>query len=98
MLLDDLLTLGDGAETEEEYFTSMQRVINSGMWSMPGSFGRAMMDAIRSGRCMLGTASARDCCGNYIPSRSQVKPGAPGSRKYVVARMGKEWAKMLEKA
>jgi hypothetical protein len=34
--------------------------------------------------------------GNRIPSRNEVKEGTKGSRGYVVAAMGEDWAKMLE--
>lgn len=75
-----------------EYFTAIQRAINSGTaWSFQGSYGRTMMDAIESGFCMLGTASARDYWGNRIPSRDEVKAGTKGSADYVLEHQGSEW-------
>lgn len=83
---------------EREQALSVQRAINSGMWSLQGSYGRTMMAAIESGAAMLGTKDARDYYGNHIPSRSQVQEGTKGSRQFVVDRMGEEWAVMLEGA
>lgn len=82
--------------SEIDYYKSIQRAINAGNWSLQGSYGRAMMGAIDSGRCMLGTSGARDYWGNYIPSRDEVKEGTKGSRQYVVDRMGEEWAAAME--
>jgi hypothetical protein len=84
-------------ETEQEvdpmdYYTSIQRAINSGMWSMQGSYGRAMMDAINEGKCLLGFKDAKDYWGNTIPSRLHVKDGTKGSWEYVKERSGIDWA------
>jgi hypothetical protein len=84
--------------SELDYFLSIQRAINSGMWGLQGSYGRTMMDAIKSGRCMLGTKSARDYYGNNIPSRNDVQPGTKGSKDFVIDAMGIEWANELEGA
>lgn len=97
--LEDVNTIECDEEASlEDYALSLQRAINSGMWGLQGSYGRAMMDAITSGLCMLGTSSAKDYYGSYIPSRDQVKDGTKGSRGFVVARRGEEWAEMLEAA
>lgn len=84
------------AVDQEEYYGSVQEMINAGQWSLQGSFGRAMMDAIESGYCMLGESSARDYWGNYIPSRTEVEEGTKGSRQYVVGHMGEDWAELME--
>lgn len=86
----------DNDVSELEYFKSIQRVINSGMWALQGSYGRTMMDAITSGRCILGTASARDYYGNYIPSRDEVMEGTKGSISYVQDCMGEDWLFEME--
>jgi hypothetical protein len=78
--------------SEIEYFKSIQRAINSGMWGLQGSYGRTMMDAIRSGQCLLGNNTARDYYGNAIPSRTQVQEGTKGSYEFVLEAMGAEWA------
>lgn len=98
-----MLTMADinNIETEEdiddvEYYQSIQRAINAGAWSFQGSYGRAMMDAINAGRCLLGTKSARDYYGNTIPSRSDVKAGTKGSFDYVADAYGSDWADEME--
>jgi hypothetical protein len=85
-------------QSELDYYLSVQRAINSGMWSLQGSYGRAMMDAISSGRCLLGPAAARDYWGNLIPSRDDVKEGTKGSISFVEAAMGGDWLFEMEGA
>jgi hypothetical protein len=88
---------GDAEVSELEYYASIQRAINSGTaWSFQGSYGRAMMDAIESGYCLLGKAGARDYYGNYIPSRDEVMEGTKGSISYVQDRMGEDWLFEME--
>lgn len=95
--LNDVANIEGEAGSEAEYFCSLQRAINSGTaWSLQGSYGRAMMDAIQSGACMLGPRDAHDYYGNHIPSRDQVQDGSKGSRTFVVANRGEEWAVMLD--
>ena len=98
-----MLTLGDveaiegGAESEEEYFASLQRAINSlDAWKFQGSYGRAMMDAITDGRCLLGREHTADYWGNLIPSRDMVKTGTKGSLAYVREQYGDDWAVYIE--
>ena len=79
MELKDIDLIEDGAETEYEYYEAVQRAINEGTaWKFQGSYGRTMMDAIRSGYCMLG--------------RHDVQAGTKGSYDYVVHMQGQEWA------
>ena len=89
--LDDVLAI-------EDYYLAIQRAINSGAWRLQGSFGRVMMDAIESGRCLLGAKGARDYWGNYIPSREQVKEGTKGSASFVKECGGADWLEMMEGA
>ena len=98
-----MLTISDinNIETDEyvddyQYYASIQRAINSGAWTFQGSYGRTMMDAIRSGRCMLGTKGFRDYYGNYIPTRDEVQSGTKGSFDFVAEQYGYEWAEALE--
>lgn len=71
------------ATDELEYFKALQRRINDGsIWSLEGSAGRAAMDAITNGCCVLGRVGCRDYYGNYIPSRFEVKAGTKGSTAY----------------
>lgn len=82
--------------SELEYFKSIQRAINSGMWGLQGSYGRTMMDAISSGYCLLGPNRAKDYYGNVIPSRDDVKEGTKGSISFVEERMGGDWLFEME--
>jgi len=96
LTLNDINTIESDEEvSEEEYFLSIQRAINSGAWSLQGSYGRTMMDAINAGRCVLGKTRARDYWGNTIPSRDDVKQGTKGSYDFVADAMGTEWADMM---
>ena len=95
--LKDVYAIEGDAEDEEQYFTSLQRAINSlSAWRLQGSYGRAMMDAIKAGRCMLGRADCSDYWGNHIPSRTDVREGTSGSRSFVAECHGKEWAQKME--
>ena len=93
--IEDVEIIEGAADTQEEYFDSIQRAINAGMWSMQGSYGRAMMDAICAGRCMLGTEVAHDYWGSRIPARYEVKEGTKGSYDFVVQHMGADWAQQM---
>lgn len=46
---------------------------------MEGSVGRAAMEALRSGACMLPTVRYTNYYGNVIPSRYDIKKGTTGS-------------------
>ena len=85
----------DNGCDEQEYFVSIQKAINSGMWGLQGSYGRTMMAAIESGQCLLGKSRARDYYGNVIPSRDDVQFGTKGSYEFVADAMGAEWADMM---
>jgi hypothetical protein len=86
----------DEEVSELDYYRSIQRAINSGMWGLQGSYGRTMMEAINSGRCLLGPNRARDYYGNVIPSRDDVKEGTKGSISYVEDAMGGDWLFEME--
>lgn len=91
--LNDVATLEqDEDASHTETSLALQRAINSNMWSLQGSYGRSMMQAIEAGECLLGRNDCRDYYGNHIPSRDQVQAGTKGSYDFVVERMGKEWA------
>jgi hypothetical protein len=73
----------ENATDHETAVKAMQRAINNGtVWHMQGSMGRAAMDMIRAGDCVLGTKAHRDYWGNIVPSRFDVKPGTVGSLEY----------------
>ena len=95
--LEDIDNIEGDEASPLEYFKSIQRAINSGSaWSLQGSYGRSMMDAINAGSCMLGESRARDYYGSRIPSRSDVEAGTKGSREFVVKNSGEDWAKAME--
>lgn len=99
LTLNDINTIEADYEVSQlEYFLSLQRAINSGMWGLQGSYGRSMMDAINSGRCLLGPSRAKDYYGNVIPSRDDVKQGTKGSADFVEAIYGEDWLREMEAA
>lgn len=61
----------------------LQQLIDNGLaWRLEGSVGRAAMDAIEAGVCVLGEVGHTDYWGNYVPSRYEVEPGTKGSVEY----------------
>ena len=96
LTLNDIdLIEGNTTCTMREYYQSIQKAINEGLWGMQGSYGRAMMEAIEEGRCILGAKEYTDYYGNRIPSRDQVVSGTKGSLQYVIDRMGADWADQM---
>jgi hypothetical protein len=96
MNLSDIYNIEGEAESEADYYKSLQSAINSGSaWSFQGSYGRSMMEAIEAGQCCLGRSGARDYYGNYIPSRDEVKSGTKGSLAYVRKHAGDNHARMI---
>ena len=88
----DVMTI-EQSDDQEAVEIALQKAINTGTaWSLQGSYGRSMMQAIERGRCMLGRKPASDYYGNRIPSRSEVLAGTKGSREYVEERSGVAWA------
>ena len=95
--IKDINNIETEAEVDEqELYASIQRAINGGMWSLQGSYGRAMMQAISDGWRLLGTQSFNDYYGNRIPSRTEVKEGTKGSPQFVLEQHGQEWLDFLE--
>ena len=67
----------------ENNYSKLQGLIDSGAaWKLEGSVGRAAMEAIEEGYCILGPEGHRDAYGGYVPSRDEVQPGTPGSVEY----------------
>lgn len=83
---------GETTATMQQYYAAIQRSINAGLWGLQGSYGRTMMDAIKSGHCLLGQNDAYDYWGTHIPSRDQVQAGTKGSFDFVAEQSGQEWA------
>jgi hypothetical protein len=97
--LTDLIAIeGDDELGDVEYHVRLQRAINSGLWHLEGNYGRQMMAAIKSGSCMLGLKSHKDCYGNTVPARTDVKTGTAGSYEFVVQTRGLEWAERMASA
>ena len=95
--IKDINNIETEAEVDDqEYYASLQRAINGGLWSLQGSYGRSMMQAISDGWCLLGTESFDDYYGNRIPSRTEVKEGTKGSPQFVLEQHGQEWLDFLE--
>jgi hypothetical protein len=87
--LDDINIIEGETEVDDiEYFKTIQKAINTGLWGLQGSYGRTMMDAISSGYCMLGHNRATDYYGNTIPSRDDVQAGTKGSLDFVLQECG----------
>jgi hypothetical protein len=87
----------DGIDDEAQAI-AMQKMINSGtVWHLEGAMGRAAMDFINAGLCMLGVEGHKDFWGNYVPGRYEVKAGTKGSYDFVVDHHGVEWADLLSK-
>lgn len=83
---------GETTATTQQYYETIQKAINTGLWGMQGSYGRTMMAAIKEGYCLLGHNEAHDYWGNHIPSRHQVKEGTKGSFLFVADECGEGWA------
>ena len=66
---------------QEAYgYSELQSLINSGEgWKFEGSYGRAMMDGLKSGMCMLPKVAHYDYYENRIPSRDELKKGTQGT-------------------
>jgi hypothetical protein len=94
--LDDINIIeGETTCTEWQYYETIQKAINTGMWGLQGSYGRTMMDAIAAGYCLLGRNEAHDYWGNHIPSRDQVQAGTKGSYEYVAKEYSEGWAQHM---
>jgi hypothetical protein len=82
LTLNDIdLIEGETTCTMLEYAQAMQRAINSGMaWKMQGSYGRAAMEALESGACMLGREAQRDYWGECNPRPRRCKTRQQGQQ------------------
>jgi len=80
--------LYDEDATEEEVFAGFQEMIDNGdAWRFEGHVGRTAMSLIEAGHCVLGEVGHYDYYGNYVPSRTEVKPGTKGSPEYAEKMM-----------
>jgi hypothetical protein len=61
----------------------LQNLIDNGEgWQSEGALGRAIVNALEDGRCVLGPVAHRDYHNNVVPARKDVAPGAKGSLEY----------------
>ena len=75
------LTIEQITNLQKQYgISDIQDMINNGnAWHMEGSYGRAAMELLESGACMLPEVKRRDAYGNTVPSRNDLKPGTKGT-------------------
>jgi hypothetical protein len=65
---------------KENGYAEMQKLINSGdVWKFEGSMGRAAMESLESGACMLPDKYTYDYYGNKLPPRTILKQGSKGT-------------------
>lgn len=95
--LEDVLTFEEDEEaTVYEEALAIQRAINTGMaWRLQGSYGRAAMEFLESGLCVLPCNGHRDYYGNIVPPRHVLEPGTKGTEELVVENQGQEWLDQL---
>lgn len=78
--------------SDEDSVEALQALIDSGTaWKLEGSVGRAAMDAIEAGVCVLAEKGYHDYWGNYVPSRYEVQAGTKGSTLYAAQMKEQEW-------
>ncbi len=83
----DLSVIWREDASEAEQIAAYQAMVNDGSaWMMDGHTGRTAMQLIRDGVIMLGEKGHKDYYGNYVPSRTEVRPGTKGSAEYVAER------------
>ena len=82
-MINKIIDYEEGSLSNTESIELIQDLINSGkVWKLQGSYGRIASQLIESGHCVLGKKGHRDYYGNYVPSRTEVKPGTKGSTEY----------------
>jgi hypothetical protein len=94
----DMLTgaIDWGRVDEIDETVAMQAGINAGtVWKLEGSIGRAAMNMIEAGKCMVGQEPRFDYWGNQIPARDMLQPGSLGTPDYVAEHMGQAWLDIL---
>lgn len=90
--MTNLDVLWNDEATGDEIADAYQNLIDSGQaWRLEGSIGRAAMDHLEAGLCVLGETGHRDYYGNYVPSRTEVEPGSKGSVQYAAERCPERW-------
>jgi hypothetical protein len=69
------------SKLQREYgLDEMQGLINSGqVWKFEGAYGRAAMNDLERGACMLPKEMRIDYYGNEVPSRDVLEKGSKGT-------------------
>ncbi len=61
----------------------LQNLIDNGEgWQAEGALGRAIVNALEDGRCVLGPVAHHDYHGRVVPARKDVAAGDKGSLEY----------------
>lgn len=90
--MTDLTALYRQDADEDEVVAAYQHLIDTGdAWRLEGHVGRTAAGFIEAGLCILGEEGHRDYWGNYVPGRSEVKPGTKGSIEYARERQPDRW-------
>ncbi len=74
-------SLADGRDFYPVPF--LQNLIDNGEgWQTESDIGRAIMQALEDGTCVLGPVARRDYHGNVVPARKDVASGEKGTLEY----------------
>jgi hypothetical protein len=82
------MTIDPELEAERDGLNSypvafLQNLIDNGEgWQFESALGRAIVNALEDGRCVLGLVAHRDYHGRVVPARRDVAAGAKGSLEY----------------
>ena len=87
-------SLADGRDNYPVRF--LQNLIdNVEGWQSESELGRATVQALEDGTCVLGPVAHRDYHNNVVPARKDVEPGAKGSIEYANRLRAERGAKLL---
>lgn len=79
-------------EQTKSYLTGWQQQVNDGScWHTSGSIGREASELIHAGYILMSKEGVEDWIGNPMPTRDQVRAGAPGGPLYVKTMMGQAY-------
>jgi hypothetical protein len=92
--MENLPTTEQITKLQEQYgLKQMQDLINNGeCWKFEGSYGRAAMNTLESGQCMLPEEQYQDYYGNTVPSRTELREGTKGT----LLNCQRFWQKVLD--
>jgi len=98
MIDPELVAERDGLNNYPVAF--LQNLIDNGEgWQSEGALGRAIVNALEDGRCVLGPVAHHDYHGRVVPARKDVEAGAKGSLEYAnLLRAGRGEPALIEAA